>query len=70
MSSNQILAEEAERDAARFVFCLQHQTFPVINNTGDRWGLFVAPPGSTRRQLFDAPSAREAIDKARTAVGS
>lgn len=56
-------AEAAERDAARFAFCVARDVFPVRDNGGVQWVMFVAVT-SARRSLFIGDTPAEAIDAA------
>ena len=51
-------------DAERWRFCGEHSTFPVRDQSGEQWVMFVAVK-SNRRSLFIGDTQTEAIDAAR-----
>lgn len=52
-----------EADAARWKFCVEHGVFPVRDQGGEQWMMFVAV-ASSRRSLFVGDSPAEAVDSA------
>jgi hypothetical protein len=56
-------AEARVADAVRWQFCCEREVFPVKNQSGDSWTMFVAV-NSSRRSSFHGPTPNAAIDAA------
>ncbi len=59
----QARCEAAEADARRWRFCCERGVFPVMNQSGDSWAMFVAVT-SNRRSAYHGDTPVAAIDTA------